>query len=344
MRLQTLTVQHIRTHRSFTIRFNDTVTLITGKNGSGKTSLLEAVMIALRGSSFRSADATVMQKGTEWFRIDLLTTEGLRTVKFDNRTAARKKTFTIDQKVNYRLVERSKYPVVLFEPDDLRITDGSPTRRRDYLDTMISQFDSQYMTTVRKYERALFQRNKLLKSNYVNHDTLFPWNVLLSEYGQLIINKRRALVHSLNQIVTEVYQTIAPENDAISLGYTHDVDVTSGRLLHDYEASYERDMMLKTTTIGPHRHDMSILINGDKAADTASRGENRTIVLSLKFIEAMLVEKMTGKKPIILLDDVFSELDDDRQKLLLKEFHENQVIMTSASTKSRSVRHIVSLS
>jgi DNA replication and repair protein RecF len=209
---------------------------------------------------------------------------------------------------------------------------------------MISQFDSQYMTTVRKYERALFQRNKLLKSPSVNHDVLFPWNVLLSEYGQVIINKRRALVHSLNQIVTEVYQTIAPENDTISLGYTHDIDVTSGRLLHEYESAYERDMTLKTTTVGPHRHDMSILINGEKAADTASRGENRTIVLSLKFIEAVLVEKMTGKKPIILLDDVFSELDDERQKLLLKEFHDNQVIMTSASTKSRSVRHIVSLS
>jgi DNA replication and repair protein RecF len=233
---------------------------------------------------------------------------------------------------------------VLFEPNDLRITDGSPTRRRDYLDTMIAQFDSHYMTTLRKYERALFQRNKLLKSPGVHHDVLFPWNVLLSEYGQTIINKRRALVHSLNQIVTEVYQTIAPEPDTISLGYTHDIDITSGRLLHDYESSYERDVMLKTTTVGPHRHDMSILINGEKAADTASRGENRTIVLSLKFIEAVIVEKMTGKKPIILLDDVFSELDDDRQKLLLKEFHDNQVIMTSASTKSRSVRHIVSLS
>lgn len=344
MRLQTLTVQHIRTHRSYTIRFNDTVTLITGRNGSGKTSLLEAVMIALRGSSFRSSDAAVLQKDAEWYRIDLATSEGLRTVKFDNRTAVRKKTFTIDQKINYRLPERSKYPVVLFEPDDLRITDGSPTRRRDYLDTMIAQFDTHYMATLRKYERALFQRNKLLKSAYVTHDTLFPWNVLLSEYGQVIINKRRALVRSLNQIVTEVYQTIAPTQDMIALGYSYDVEVTSGRLLREYELSYDRDSILKTTTAGPHRHDMLVLINGEKASDTASRGENRTIVLSLKFIEAMLVEKMTGRKPIILLDDVFSELDDERQKLLLKEFHDNQVIMTSASTKSRSVRHIVSLS
>ena len=341
MRLETLTVQHLRTHRSFTVRFNHGTTLIAGKNGSGKTSLLEAVMISLRGSSFRSSDAAILRHGDDWYRIDLLTSEGARTVKFDARTSVKKKTFTIDHKNHYRLPERLKYPIVLFEPDDLRVVDGSPSRRRDYLDTMIMQFDAHYAATLRKYDRALFQRNKLLKSSFVSHDNLFPWNVLLSEFGQEIISKRRAVIHSLNQAVTDTYQTIAPTADEVTLHYSHDSEASSGKLLREYEQSIERDMTLKTTTVGPHRHDLLITLNGAKASDTASRGENRTIVLSLKFIEAALIERMTEKKPIVLLDDVFSELDDDRQKLLLKEFQDNQVIMTSATVAARSVKTIV---
>jgi DNA replication and repair protein RecF len=344
MKLSSLTVQNVRIHESYAVAINETVTLITGMNGTGKTSLIEAIYIALRGRSFKGPDEAIKRHETDWYRIDLTTDAGVRTVKYDARTALRKKTYTIDTKTVYRLTERYKYPIVLFEPDDLRMTDGSPARRRDFIDTIITQYDPHYAPLLRKYERALFQRNKLLKSDGVTEHTFFPWNILLSNYGADIITKRHELIEQLNRSITEVYQTIAPTTDEIALHYSYAPHTSlAQRLLAEYEQSFDRDKMLKNTSVGPHRHDMLLTINGDKAADVASRGENRTIVLAIKFIEAAIIEVKTQLKPLILLDDVFSELDDARQKLLLKEFHDNQVIMTSASTKSRSLKHVVSL-
>lgn len=341
MILKSLKVQNLRVHDKCNVVLDKRVTLIVGPNGSGKTSLLEAIYIGLRGKSFKTADDMICGIGDEWYRIDINSDESSRVVRY--RREENKKTFEIDDKTYGRLTEQYKYPVVLFEPDNLRIVSGSPSRRRDYIDMLASLVSTAYGTSLRRYERALIQRNKLLKSNYIDKDHLFAWNVALSRYGAEIIAIRQELVNEINSLLQDVYRTIAPTSDEISVRYSYHQPASSQYLLSDLERAYTRDISLGTTTVGAHRHDLIFDLNGSPANEVGSRGELRTITLALKFIEADIVSKRTGKKPIILLDDVFSELDSTRQERLLSEFHDNQVIMTSTQSTKRKISHIVRL-
>jgi DNA replication and repair protein RecF len=329
MRLKRLSVQNFRVHEACMITFDDTVTLIVGANGCGKTSLLEAIYIALRGKSFKGTDEMIRRGGSDWYRIDLEVDDGVRITK--HQLPGIGKTYEIDGTIHRRLTDRLKYPIVLFEPDDLRIVSGSPSRRREYLDTVISQYDPHYMTVLHRYERALLQRNKLLKQPRLNKDELFAWNVALSRYGAEIAASRQAYAEYIDDHITEVYQTIAPTHDTVSVHYSHHAPLTPQHILLELEQAYERDRATGNTSVGPHRHDLLISFNGNPANEVGSRGELRTIALALKFIEAARIIEMTDEHPIILLDDVFSELDHGRQERLLSEFHDHQVIITSAS-------------
>lgn len=331
MRVTTLSVKNVRTHESTQVQFDSNITLIIGKNGSGKTTLLEAIYIALRGKSFKDSDDAILRRQNEWYRIDVHTTAGDRTTVYDVRTERKKKTHTIDGKQHVRMPAHDKYPVVLFEPDDLLMITGSPSRRRRYMDTIIAQYYPQYSAIISRYERALLQRNKLLKRPGHTKDELFAWNIALSRYGAEITQARQSLVEHLNEYTEATYRTIAPTSDTVTLQYTRTTPLSSQQLLTELEHSYERDCIVGSTSVGPHRHDLAIFFNDSPANETGSRGELRTVTLALKFVEAALIAERTESKPIILLDDVFSELDEARQKRLLAEFHDNQVIMTSVS-------------
>lgn len=335
--LSKISVQHIRCHDAYSLDLADTTTVITGKNGSGKTSLLEAVSIALRGSSFRGSDEDIIKTDESWWRIDLqFADKSKRTITYDPSRPNGKKQFVVDGIKNYRLLAKYKYPIVLFEPDDLRLLSGSPSRRRRFIDTMISQIDSGYATTLRKYERALKQRNSFLKQPNVSSDEMFAWDVMLSEYGAEIIEKRSMFTEKINQYLDENYKRIAGDSRGnMTVHYSHTlVGNIKQKLLSGLTSSYERDRLLGYTSIGPHRDDV-VFMYGDRLASTvASRGEIRTIVLSLKFIEARVIEESTGDKPIILLDDVYSELDEARQQTLSTGFSDYQIIITSATNTS----------
>lgn len=144
MNITGIRAQNIRTHIDISEAVSPHVTLITGDNGSGKTSLIEAVTVALQGTSFRGSDTELLRYDAPWWRIDITTDEGERTVKFDPSRQYGKKQFVIDEKTSYRLMPVNKYPVVLFEPDDLRLLHGSPSRRRDFIDRFIGQLNPHY--------------------------------------------------------------------------------------------------------------------------------------------------------------------------------------------------------
>lgn len=323
-------VQNIRTHRDFSVRIAPSVTVITGMNGAGKTSLVEGLFIALQGSSFKSGDKDILRQGSSWYRIDVgFDDESARTVKFDSERATARKQFIIDGKTNYRLGQPHKYPVVLFEPDDLRLLNGSPTRRRQFIDRLVGQIDPQYSIALRRYERALKQRNALLKHPDVSDDALFAWNVSLSDYGAYIIKQRLYFIETINKELNAIYSTISGTSDAVSIRYSHLHADSQQKLLGDLHAHVQRDKILGYTSTGPHRHDILFDFNGAGAVDVASRGEIRSIILALKFIEVHMTERMIDRKPLILLDDVFSELDEARQKNLVTEFTNHQIIITS---------------
>jgi DNA replication and repair protein RecF len=328
--IRSLAVEYVRSHRAFSRQLSRTVTIITGKNGSGKTSLIEAIMVALRGKSFKATDEELLRHDADWWRIDLQLGDETRTVKYQP-DQPKKKTFVVDDKSYQRLPTTAKYPVVLFEPDDLRLLGGSPARRRQFVDKLASQLLPDYSKVLHRYERALLQRNKLLK-NGASSEALFAWNVSLAKYGAHIIDVRVRLTERMNEKLNRTYKTIAQKNDIVSVHYSHTViDHTEQKLLNELEAKTERDKILGYTSVGPHRHDILFQFNDMPASGSASRGETRTIILALKFIEVELIEDVVEKQPVILLDDVLSELDDKRQLHLATKFQNHQIIMTSTN-------------
>lgn len=332
-----LSVQNVRSHDSFIVDLSPSVTVITGQNGSGKTSLVEAIYIALQGSSFKGSDNDVLRIDQPWWRIDVLFEDGSkRSVKFDPQKVTGRKQFIVDEKTVYRLVPKYKHPVVLFDPDDLRLLHGSPTRRRQFIDRFISQLDPQYAVTLRKYERALKQRNNLLKSTFTNQDQLFVWNVALSEYGAYIIEQRTLFIEEINSKLNAAYDDIAGPGDVVAVHYSHtSIGDVKQKLMSELHSHLEKDARLGSTSVGPHRHDVVFDFNNTSALSSASRGEVRTIVLALKFLEVAIIEQITGIKPIVLLDDVFSELDDDRQRHITTNFKDHQIIVTSTASHKR---------
>lgn len=331
-----ISVKNLRSHSSFESDLKSGVTVITGPNGSGKTTIIEAIYSALQGTALKGSDIDMLKNNQPWWRVDITLDDNTRTIKFDPEKKYSRKQFLIDSKTTARLPQKLKYPVVLFEPEDLRLINGSPTRRRYFIDKLISQIDSLYSANLRKYDRALKQRNNLLKQ-HPNSNQIFVWDVAISEYGEYIINKRLEFVGELNKKIVDAYQKISKTKDQISITYSYAGSSNlKQKLLNDLSANFRRDVATGNTSVGPHRHDILFSINNKLAISTASRGEVRTIILALKFLEVDILEEKTGKKPIVLLDDVFSELDETRQNALSNTIHNNQIIITSTHTLSKS--------
>lgn len=329
-----LAVQHIRRHDTVAVDLSERVTLITGLNGSGKTSLIEALYIALQGSSFKGGDNDVLRRGEPWWRIDLrYSDDTVRSVKFDSTKATGRKQFVVDGRTMYRLLPKYKYPIVLFEPDDLRLLHGSPTRRRQFIDRFISQLDPLYAAALRKYDRALKQRNNLLKRAETTSDELFVWNVMLAEHGAYLLEERTRFIEELNAHLGTVYNAIAQTNDTVEMHYSYTrIDNVKQKLLGELHAHSERDRYLGFTSVGPHRHDVLFVFNGSPALSVASRGEVRSVVLALKFLEIQLIERLTQLRPLVLLDDVFSELDETRQAALMAYATDCQMVIATTNS------------
>lgn len=333
--IKKITVKNFRVHEDITTTLSPNTTVITGKNGSGKTSIIEAIYLGLQGRSFKGVDKDILSQGKDWWRIDIEFSDGTkRQIKYDNQKITSKKQFIIDNKINYRLPNRLKIPVVLFEPTDLRLLNGSPNRRRDFIDDFICQITPEYSGVLGKYERALKQRNNLLKNKTQNREGLFVWDVALSEYGSQIIEQRILFIEKLNTQISDLYNNISGNEDAISVHYSHTyIGDIKQKLINDLSKNRDKDTILGYTTTGPHRHDVIFNFNNSPALSVASRGEVRTIVIALKFIEVNLIEEITGQNPIILLDDVFSELDITRQESLITD-KKHQIIITSTDDKT----------
>lgn len=330
MIIKSIKLTNFRNHTSYVLTCDDETTVISGKNGCGKTSVLEAIYIMTRGKSFRATDPEILKRGKDYYRVEIEYQNGEKTfATYDGQT----KNYIILDKKNKRLPKKHKYPVVLFLPSDLNLIHNSPSRRRDYFNRVFGDFDEKYSSLVSKYDKALRQRNELLKNENLGKEALFSWDLLLAKYGTDIYKYRTEFIDAINQNLTSTYQSIAENKDQIHINYQ--TELTNGSTeayLKALTKNQDKDLYLGHTSFGIHRDDFIFMFNGKPAEGSASRGETRSIILALKFIEANLIYKKQQKKPIILLDDVFSELDQFRRRCLVKNFKDNQVIITSVES------------
>ncbi|HET7060347.1 MAG TPA: DNA replication/repair protein RecF [Candidatus Saccharimonadales bacterium] len=312
-----LRLQHFRSYGDVSYELSPGVNIVVGPNASGKTNLLEALLVLARGSSYRARDAELVRFGRPWARMDIhLADGGQRTVKI-NLEPAVSKTYEINKRVFKRLGLSHTLPVVLFEPEDLRLLSGGPERRRDYLDDLLEQTTPGYGALRRQYRRALAQRNNLLKRGG-SASQVFPWDVRLSELAGQIVQARAGLAVELDKDIGKLYRKLSGSRTKLRVEYQSRWPAAGyeTRLLKELEGSLELDQARGFTGAGPHREDLVLLFDGRPVAEVASRGEVRTAVLALKIIELRIIEKLRGQPPLLLLDDVFSELDGKRRHAL----------------------------
>lgn len=325
-------LQHFRSYEDSSFEIGAGVNIIVGPNASGKTNLLEAILVNCIGSSYRVKDADLVRFNQPWARLDVGTIEGTRTVKLMTDGVGIKKEYVILDQPLKRLLLPKTIPVVLFEPNHLQLLASSPDLRRDYLDGMLEQFIPGYGNLRKQYKRTLSQRNRLLKLGRTSATSqLFAWNIRLSQLGGEIARHRTDLVTQIAQDVESLYQDLSHTAALVTVMYTSGcaVDQYSSDMLHKLEQSTDRDFDRGFTTYGPHRDDMHITLKGKLLHEAASRGETRTMLLALKILEMRLVEKARQQKPILLLDDVFSELDGARRKALTEILANYQAFITT---------------
>jgi len=333
MTLSEITLHQFRSHHEATFQFDPKVTFICGPNGAGKTNILEAINILFTGKSFRDNDEELIEFQHDWWRVEGILDGVTRDVRYQP-SQQRAKQLHIDEVNKGRFTSRQQLPVVLFEPDDLLMIHGSPSARRRYIDDCILSVEPSYRQTLAKYERSLLQRNNLLKnkalSTSARKDSLFVWDVSLSELGAVIMAKRLEIVEQLNTQLSEIYSQIAGESQTLTVSYESKSHLppSSSTLLQELHHSLSHDVARGMTTVGPHRDDIGFVLNDTSAKHTASRGEVRSIILSLKVAFARLMEEQHNTTPIVLLDDVFSELDVTRKSKLIAMMDTYQCIIT----------------
>jgi DNA replication and repair protein RecF len=335
--IQSIRLQNFRSYGDESFEFEEGVNIIVGPNGSGKTNLLEAILVISSGNSYRARDFELIQFGKPWARLDGQFEKHKRIAKIILQEETLKKSFELDDKVFKRLSLDKTVPVVLFEPNHLQLVTRGPSRRRDYFDDILQRTIPGFKTLDGRYRRTLAQRNSLLKQNRARaSEQLFAWDVRLSQLGAQIVQARLQLIEGINESISKVYSAIAGQKSKVGLSYQTPINTAnySSQLLSKLEASAEADFARGFTGHGPHREDIAIYLNGQPVGVTASRGEMRSLLLALKIFELRTLEKVRGQKPIFLLDDVFSELDGARRKHLVSHLKGYQTIITTTDAEA----------
>lgn len=336
MRLSKIHLYNFRSHESLEVKFDQNLTLIVGENGTGKTNILEAIYVLCYGSSFRVSDSDLIRYGQEYWNIKGIFDTFDREVRYeiDKRPAKR----LIEKQSSKRFTFRNRLPLVLFDPDDLLLIHGSPSRRRLAVDMMIGTISHPYQQALRRYERVLNQRNNLLKqSSYDLKDQLFVWDISLAEQAAQLCSEREVFIAELNSHLSGIYSEISGKPQSLEIRYVPSLEqpFTSSNIISQLHGSLARDITRQTTGLGPHKDDYEFILNGVPAKTSASRGETRSSILAVKLAYAAQLQLVYATEPLLLFDDVFSELDPGRQDNILKLSTKHQVIITH----TRSLNH-----
>ena len=343
MILKSLELSNFRNYNSLSMEFDSGTNILYGDNAQGKTNILEAIFVSATTKSHKSSkDKDIVNFNEEEAHIrTYLEKEGIETRVDMHLRKNKSKGIAID---GVRIKKAAQLlgilNVIFFSPEDLSIIKNGPAERRRFVDMELCQVDNLYLHNLNHYNKIITQRNKLLKDLYWNpalKETLSIWDMQLVSFGSKIMERRKLFVNQLNEILGGIHKNLSGGKELLVIQYEPEV------FIEDYErklvSNQERDMRLKMTTVGPHRDDFAFMVtkldaNGvpvEKPIDIrkfGSQGQQRTAALSLKLSEIELVKKLTKDTPILLLDDVLSELDSNRQNYLLNSIGDIQTIIT----------------
>lgn len=332
MYIESLALQNFRNYKSLDISFSDKINILYGDNAQGKTNILEAIYLsATTRSHKKSRDRDIISFGEEesHVRVNIKKRDIGHRIDVHLRKSGNKGIAIDGIPINRSTELFGLINIIIFSPEDLSVVKNGPGERRRFMDMEICQLSRIYYSNLSKYNKILDQRNSVLKQIAYRkglEDTLDIWDEQLVEAGESIIKERQHFIEMLNDIIKDIHISLTSDNEKIEIKYEPNVDIES----FSSQLSEKRNIDIKNTTTmtGPHRDDFGIFIDGNDVRIFGSQGQQRTAALSLKLAEIELVKRIINDKPILLLDDVMSELDTRRRDALLGSISEIQTIIT----------------
>ncbi|MGN0318054.1 MAG: DNA replication/repair protein RecF [Lachnospira sp.] len=334
MVIESVDLKNFRNYEILNMEFDPHVNIIYGDNAQGKTNILESLYICSTSKSHRgSKDKEIIRFGEEESHIKLNVNKNNSNYRIDMHLKNNKpKGIAVNGIPIKKAVELfGIINIVFFSPEDLNIIKNGPSERRRFVDMELSQLDKIYLNNLVNYNKVLVQRNKLLKDLSFNqrkddYDTLDVWDMQLVRFGTEIIRGREKFIDSINGIIKDIHSKLTGNVEKLEVEYAPYVDISEFE--KEVYNSREKDIKYKMTNTGPHKDDLIFYINGKEVRKYGSQGQKRTAALSLKLSEIELVKSIIKDTPVLLLDDVLSELDANRQKFLLDSIGNIQTIVT----------------
>ena len=334
MVIESLDLKNYRNYDILDMNFDKNVNIIYGDNAQGKTNILESIYMCATSRSHRgSKDKEIIRFGESESHIKANVLKNNINYRIDMHLKGNKaKGIAINGIPIKKAVDLfGIIQIVLFSPEDLNIIKNGPSERRRFMDMELSQLNKIYLSNLVNYNKVLVQRNKLLKELSFNMSdellaTLDIWDMQLVKYGNLIIKGRESFIEKINTIISGIHSRLTGGIENIKVSYVPDVDVNDFE--EEVKNSRQKDIKYKATSKGPHKDDLIFLINDNDVRKYGSQGQQRTAALSLKLSEIELVKLVIKDTPVLLLDDVLSELDSNRQNFLINSIGDIQTIVT----------------
>lgn len=337
MYLKSIRLKNFRNYKQLELDFHEKINIITGNNAQGKTNLLESVYIISLGKSFRTnKDSEMILFSEEIASVKGVSYKSGSDVSVEINIGKEGKTVKIDGIKTSRNADiLENIYIVIFSPEDLKIVKEEPEKRRKFIDREICQIKPVYFKNLARYKKIVLQRNALLKEKEIKKGLLDVWNTELIEYGSKIMLQRAEFIQKLNIVSKEIHKNITNGKEELEIFYEsnvlccNDLEEQKKEFLKYVQKNIEKDIFRRTTTVGPHKDDLKICVNGIDIRHFGSQGQQRTAALSLKLAELKIIKEETGENAILLLDDVLSELDKERQSFLINSLGNVQLFITT---------------